>query len=370
MDTTIYSKGLPIPRLNDSKHFFHNRLTLIIGPSGSGKSALTQHILNSLRDVIPLIMVACPTAALNGDYNGVAPEQCIYDDLTKTLIQKIFQRQQGVVEMHQLVNDAKHLKSIFKMVATDEYKEKLNKLDSIYIKGCRDVKTKLDESEVDATLTALKETYEKKCVKHMRKCINENIDSINISSLSEIQQSIVKNFNINPSLVLIVDDCMATVKEWSQLSETKKLFFQGRHYHLTTIMLCQNTTLLSPQFRTNAHITIFTTGPSAIPYFKKDTSGFSPDERKELTQKAVTIFTPSNNEKKPNYKKMVLMGDIIKTDYKVQYIIGTPKKKRFGSSAMWRLCDVVKKDNEGSSSMTFNKMFSIKPKQQLSPPVI
>ncbi len=65
---------MPIPRLNDSKNLFHNRLTLIIGPSGSGKSALTQHILNTLRNTIPLVIVACPTAVMNGDYVGVVPD--------------------------------------------------------------------------------------------------------------------------------------------------------------------------------------------------------------------------------------------------------------------------------------------------------
>lgn len=361
MSTTIYCQGIPIPKLDDSKHLFHNRLTLIIGPSGSGKSALTQHILNSLRDVIPLIMIACPTATMNGDYTGVAPDLCIYNDLTKPFIQSIFQRQTGVVAMHQMVHDVNNIRPIFNLVSDIEYREKIAKLDSIYAKGCKDIKNKLDPSDVDASLESLKEKYTKKLVKHMRLCINSKISTINISNLTEMQRTIIKNFNINPSLVLIADDCMATAKEWSQLEETKKLFYQGRHYHLTTILLCQATTLLSPQLRSNAHITIFTNQQVCNTYVIKDSSGFSPQERKRLIKIAETIFVSAQDGNKPNYKKMVLLGDIIKADHKVQYIIGTPRKKRFGSVAMWKLCDVVKKDSTTQTSSSFNKMFSIKP---------
>ncbi len=358
--TTIYCNGVPVPRVDDSKHLFHNRLTLIIGPSGSGKSALTQHILNTLRDTIPIILVACPTASMNGDYNSIVPDSCVYDDLTKPFIQRVFQRQQNAVSMHQKVHDINTVKPIFDMVSDAEAREKIHKLKAIFSNGCAEIQTKMDASDVEANIDALREKYHKKLVKHMRIYINNNMRRLQSLPMTDIQRSVVNHFNINPSLILIVDDCMATAKEWAPLEETKKLFYQGRHYHLTTILLCQATTLLSPQLRSNAHITIFTTEQIVNSYIKKDTAGFSKDDQRKLSKIASIIFQSHQDANKPNYKKLVLMGDIIATDHRIQYIVGSPRKKRFGSVAMWKLCNAIKKNAESSAPSSFNKMFCIK----------
>ncbi len=367
--TTIYSKGIPVPQLDDSKHLFHNRLTLVIGPSGSGKSALTQHILNSLRSVIPLIVVACPTASVNGDYNNIVPDVCVHDDLTKTLIQKIFQRQDNMVQMYQKIHDIHYIKPLFNMIAREEAIITMGKLKEIFNNGCREIREKMDEREVESCIDALKEKYIKKMVKHMRKFILEHIDELHgmRDSLNNTQRSIVESFNINPSLVLIADDCMATVKEWAPLSETKKLFFQGRHYHLTTIILCQATTLLTPQLRSNAHITILTTEQIVNTYVNMASSGYSNEEKKKIMKIAETVFAPSQNAKK-NYKKLVIMGAIIKTDFAIQYILASPRKKRFGAQPMWEVCNKVKGTGK-SDNESFNKMFSIKtdPSSRASP---
>ncbi len=361
-NTTIYSKGIPVPQLDDSKHLFHNRLTLIIGPSGSGKSALTQHILNSLRTVIPLIVVACPTASVNGDYNNIVPDVCVHEDLTKTLIQKIFQRQDNMVQMYQKIHDIHYIKPLFNMIAREEAIITMGKLKEIFNNGCREIREKMEERDIEACIDALKEKYTKKLVKHMRKFILEHIDELiaRRASLNNTQRSIVESFNINPSLVLIADDCMATVKEWSPLPETKKLFFQGRHYHLTTIILCQATTLLPPQLRSNAHITILTTEQIVNAYVKNDSSGYSNEDQKKIKKIAETVFAPSQNANKKNYTKLVIMGAIIKTDYAIQYILAAPRKKRFGAQPMWEVCNKVKGTGGKSNNESFNKMFSIK----------
>lgn len=360
MTTTIYSNGIPIPKINDKDCLFHDRLTLIIGPSGSGKSALTQHILNTLRDKIPLIVVACPTAALNGDYDGIVPEQCIYDDLTKPMIQRIFQRQQNAVEMYKQVNDVERIMPIFELVAAHDERAKLQRVRDIYNNGCRKIRATYGPDDVEPVLIDLQKVYNKKRLRIMRASINAHIGRVPMDRLTEEQRSIVKNFNLNPSLVLIADDCMATVREWGGLDETKKLFYQGRHYKLTTILLCQATILLSPQLRSNAHITIFTTEQVANSYVNKKSSGFSADDEKRLTKIAKTLFDSSHDGTQTNYKKMVLLGSIIETANPIQYIIGTPRKRRFGSSALWELCDIVKKSSSSVATASFNRMFAIK----------
>jgi hypothetical protein len=247
------------------------------------------------------------------------------------------------------------------MIADSEAHAKADKLAVIFRTGCNDIKSTFDPADVDAAIDDLTGRYNKKLVRVMRGCITQHLTTLSSMRLTDVQRSIVNNFNINPSLVLIADDCMATVKEWSALEETKKLFFQGRHYHLSTILLCHATTLLSPQLRSNAHITIFTTEQVVNTYIIKESSGYSRDERKKISKIAETIFNSSQDSNKPNYKKLVLMGPLINTDFAIQYIIGSPYKKRFGTTALWKICDAVKKDSTNVANNSFNRMFSIKP---------
>lgn len=364
-NSTVYCHGIPVPRVDEAQYHFHNRMTCIYGGSGTGKSALTQHILNSLRDIVPVAIVACPTATVNNDYDKIIPDQCIYDDMTKPLIQNIFQRQQNVVAMYQMVRDHRHLSKLFYMIADQESRHKADRVKAIYKKGCVDVSAGCTDDEVDAMTDELTVRYHKKLVKIMRNTINGKLLELKQKPLTEVQRSIIFNFNINPSLLLIADDCMATVKEWSALEETKKLFFQGRHYHITTIILCQAETLLPPQLRSNAHITVFTTESVVNTFIGKTAAGFSNDEKKKISKIAQVIFAPSPDPARRNYKKLVIFGSIVSTDHRVQYMLACPRKKRFGSEALWHLCEEVKRESMMTRDNTFNRMFSIKPKPSL-----
>jgi energy-coupling factor transporter ATP-binding protein EcfA2 len=359
--TTIYASGHAIPKVDDSKLFFVNRLTILYGPSATGKSTLIQHILNSVRETIPLGIVCCPTATLNGDYTNILPDQCVYDDVTRPLMQKIFQRQTNVMAMYDIVRDVDVLRPIFDLVADSESSTKASRLSSIYKKGCADIRSTYDEQEVDAVVDELTAKYNKKLVKIMRAVINANIAKLQSRPLTEMQRTVVTNININPRLFLLIDDCMATVNEWSKMEETKKLFFQARHYFISVMIAAQGDTLIPPQLRTNAHISIFTTQAIVNTYINKASSGIPPDQRKTISKIAETIFAASEDKSRPNYKKMVIFGPIVPTESKIQYIIGTIRKQKFGSSAFWRLCDEVKRESSAAANSTsFAKMFAMK----------
>lgn len=361
MSSNIYVDGTLVPKVNLNELQFLNRLTLFLGSSGSGKSALITSILNSLRDHIPLIIICNPTNAQNGDYKGIAPEECVYDDLTADLMKRIFQRQTNVMAMYNLARDPSHLRSMYMKIADPDAKAKIYKLDGIYKKGCSDIRATYEEDEVDAAIDELTSRYHKKIVKIMRAYISANMTKLQGYQLNDMQRSILNNFSIVPEILLLIDDCAASVKEWRDLEETKKLFFQGRHLRTTTLLTMQNESILPPFLRMNAHITIFTTQQIVNTYISKATSGLPPDQRKKISKIAAAIFAPSEDRSRPNYKKLVLFGQIIDTPHKVQYIIGNPKKKRFGSAALWALCDQVKRDESVAvSSNSFSKMFSIK----------
>lgn len=370
-NNNIYVDGVVVPKVNFDDLHFLNRLTILYGPSGSGKSSLIMSILNSLRKYIPIIVICNPTNSQNDDYKGIAPDESIYDDLTADLMKRIFQRQTNVMAMYNLVRDPNQLRPIFTKVADNDARSKLTKLDSIFQKGCNDIRNSYEEDEVDAAIDELTSRYNKKIVKIMRSCIISNMARLqSMSLLTDMQKTILTNFSIIPEILLLIDDCAASIKEWKDLEETKKLFFQGRHLRTTTLLTLQNESILPPPLRTNAHISIFTTQQIVNTFISKASSGIPPDQRKKISKIAAAIFAPCEDRTKPNYKKLAIFGQIIDTPHKVQWIQGTPKKKRFGSAALWALCDQVKREASPTvNSNSFSKMFSIKSMPSLESPL-
>lgn len=365
MGDLIYIDNKPIPRVDDSMKYFLNRLTILYGTSGTGKSSLIKHILNTLRDVVPIGFVCCPTNATNGDYDRIIPTECVYDDLTADLMKRIFTRQSNILAMYDMVRKIENLKPLYKLIADVQSTEKIKKLDLLLRKSVAKVEAEYDADDIPSTVEDLQERHRKKVVRIMRSCIQEKLSIFSKHNLNDTQKLIISNLNINPNILLIVDDCAASIKEWRDLTETKQLFFQGRHFKVTTILTMQNESIIPVPLRTNAHISIFASEKITNTYFLKASSGVSPEERKRISKIASIIFAPSSDNR-PNYKKLVVFGSVINTEDKIQYIISDNKKKRFGSNAVWEMCDKVKRELPCAiTGNSFTKMFNLKSQPQL-----
>lgn len=344
MSSTVFCNGVAVPAVDNIEYYFKNRMIVCFGSSGSGKSSVIIHIMNQLKSVIPLAVVACPTASLNGDYANLIPDQCIYNDVTRSLMHNIFKRQTSVMAMYDLVHNVKQLRDIYRLIADQESEGKVMRLTDIYRSGCDSIRQSYNEEDVKTAIDELSEKYNKKLTKIMRAQINDNIQSLQSRKLTDMQKSILPNININPCLLLLLDDVMASFKEWGGMEETRKLFYQGRHYGVMCIISCQSVVALPPAFRVNAHIIVFTTITTVNNYLNKASSGVPTDDKKAIAKIADTIFAPSQDRNQPNYRKLVLFGQIVKTEHKVQFNAGTPKKRRLGSAALWHLCEEIKKD--------------------------
>lgn len=367
MSGIIYVDNKPVPRVDDDRKYFLNVLTILYGPSGSGKSSIIMHILNTIRDVVPMGIVCCPTNASNGDYDKIIPAECIYDDLTADLMKKIFIRQSNVLAMYNMVRDIEIIKPLFKLISDDVATAKISKLDKLIRDSINKVKSIYDQDEVESVIEDLQTRYQKKVVKIMRACIKDNRHILAGMELTEMQKSILNNLEINPNILLIIDDCAASIKEWRDLEETKQLFFQGRHFKVTTILTMQNESIIPVPLRSNAHISIFTTKKIVTTYFLKASSGAGPEERKWIEKIATVIFAPSDDNNRPNYKKLVVFGNIIATEDKLQYMIATPRRKRFGSSATWEMCNRMRREMPNAiTKNSFTKMFNLKPTPQIA----
>lgn len=353
--TLVVNGSIVVPKVDESNYLFLNRLTILYGESGTGKTMLISHILHSLKDKIPIAIVANPTNKLNKSYDSIFPSQAIHDDMTKDLLIRIFKRQTQSLAMHNLIHDISVLDAIFIKVASGEDHQKIQKLKDVLQRSIQNIRNEYNEIDADQMINKITEMHKEKCIHIMRKSIlKKQSFLLNDHMLSEEQQIIVKNINFNPNILLLLDDCASSVKEWKDLKEMKQLFFEGRHYHATVIIAMQNESILPPPLRNNAHINIFTTEAVVNTYFKKESCGISTSQRKKIYDIAKVVFEDTGDRKRPNYKKMCFFGPVIKVDKRIQYIIATPRIFRFGSEIYWELCQRIKKDTH--SDMNTNSL--------------
>lgn len=360
-ESSIYIDGHIIPRVKDEDNHFLNRLTILYGPSGSGKSSIITHIMNTLKDYIPVCIVCSPTALMNGDYSNIIPDVAIHSDVTENLLTNIFDRQENMLKMYHLVRDLDKLRPLFRVIANHSELERIETLSRILHQGYLHIKKHCDADDYDIKKAELEDTFTRKALRCMRNAINANIKKLLEMDISDIERSMLLNFNINPNILLIIDDCAASVKSWRDLEVTKALFFQGRHYKITVLLTMQNEAIITPPLRQNAHISVFTTEKIVNTFCRKQSSGLSNEDIKKMAKIASSLFLPSDNKTKPNYKKLVMFSQLISTEFKIQFMIANPKKRKFGSDPYWQLCKDLKKDNEiNANTNKFNKMFNLK----------
>lgn len=366
MTDIIYIEGKPIPRVDDSEQYFLNRLTILFGPSGSGKSSLIMHIINSIRKDVPVGIVCCPTNSTSGDYDNIFPAEYIHDDINANLMRNIFNRQTDVLAMYNLTRNAEKLRPMFNLIADNYSIGQIARLDKILHEAIEAIKNNCEQDEIETRIQDMIKKHEGKTVKIMRAAILKNKKALSRMELSSLECSILNNMELNPNMLLIIDDCAASIKSWRDLEETKQLFFQGRHFKVTTILTMQNEAIIPPPLRTNAHISIFTNQMITNTYFQKASSGVSPDERKRISKIASIIFAPSDDHGKPNYKKLVAFSNIINTEDKIQYIIANPKRKKFGIEAFWQLSfDAKRQSPSAINKNSFTRMFGLKREDEM-----
>ena len=222
----IVNGSIVVPRVDESNYLFLNRLTILYGESGTGKTMLISHILHSLREKIPIAIVANPTNKLNKSYDNIFPSQAIHDDMTKDLLIRIFKRQTQALAMHNLIKNISILEPIFKKIASPNEHQKIQKLIHMIQQTTRKIDEEYNEIDAEHMIAKVQEIHNDKLVQIMKKAIYRSQQSLlNEHVLTEEQQMIVKNINFNPNILLLLDDCASSVKEWKDLTEMKQLFF-------------------------------------------------------------------------------------------------------------------------------------------------
>ena len=279
-----------------------NRSVLLFGGSNSGKTVLIRDILFNLRQHVPMCHVFCPTNDYNGSYTNMIPKTLIKPELNVQELEEIVLKQRKRSELFKKVNNVLILKSIaFKLDLDHKLKKKYFIMENYY--------EKLLENDKDKKYSdQLKKMHEEGTIKFFKEEITRLYDqNKNSVSFTEAEQNTVKYLNFNPKMVIVMDDCTSDSKHWGKSTVLNELFYQGRHYNITTIISLHNDTALPPGIRKNAFINIFTEAQPARGFFKAGTSNnWTKGEEREANAFINALFGPNS---KKSFKKLCYLKE-------------------------------------------------------------
>jgi hypothetical protein len=275
---------------------FLNRTIALIGASNSGKSICIKDILATLKDDVSLPIVFNSTELTNKTFGRIIQAPFIYTSFDMKILKNIWKRQEEVLQIYNLVNDAQILKSILLTFSDDKRNniretivDKLNIMKDEYINSKND---KLCDKIVKTELYIIKKT-----IHDIKKKINaKDVFYRDIyRMLDSNQKNVIKCININPHIVIVLDDCAAELKQFLRDETIRKLFYQSRHLKITLVIAAQDETDIEANLRKNVHLTFFCDMNCTYSFFDRKCNGFGTLYKKIARECADVLFSDNIN---------------------------------------------------------------------------
>jgi len=359
-DSIFTSKGREIPKfeldVESIQSYFLNRSIILYGASNSGKSTIIKDLLFNLKNYIPSACVICPTNKLNGSYNGLIPKPLIHSEMSQALLDDILKRQHLNVKLFNLSNDINKLESLYSNMLYKEEDEfrKMNTAFSLVEKKLLDNNNdSVSKSKQD--LLRLREKHTENVINFYKRVIKKNCNFIDKINVGDNDKILMKNININPNFLIIIDDAAVTANVWCKYDSVKELFFNGRHHKVTFMIAFQDDKLLESGLRKNAFINIFTTEKVCNAFFNRNTNNFNKQEKDISTDAADSVFNSKKSDKEKNYKKLIYIRE--SSEPYRYYIASLTPNFTFGSKQLQSFCGKVTKNESEFDVNEFEDFF-------------
>lgn len=331
---------LKIPYLEKDANNYFMKSTTIYGASKSGKSTIAIEILKLLQPLIPLITIFSPTEQENQTFKDIVPNEVIYATLEIPTLEKIYKRQRAATRIYNICNDRGRLRPLFMKVSNIELREAEVKVreQAEDLKRRKERDDTLDPISRKVAVAAVDGALDKYLIKMYKHTIRGERERLKRMRLNDEETYIVRYLDFNPNILIMFDDCATTfTKKFQKNKVVQDIFFQGRHSYITTVFIFQDDLNLESSLRKNSFVNIFTTQQCALAYFERGSNSFSKDEKKKAVRIINHVLDPLN---KREHKKLVYMRD---DDDPFRYTIaGLYDQFRFGSSALWNMCDKLR----------------------------
>ena len=339
--------------------YFLNRTSIIYGRTNSGKSTIIEEIMYLCKDYIPTVFVVAPTNSSNNAYTDKIPHQFILKNLDVDWLDSFLKRQKNSAGAFITANKLEILKMLFNRISDD----KSNDLEiSINEKAGKCINI-IEESDIDFCGKKTQKTQinnERDNV--LRKLYKTNIrynkvKLENDNTLSRDEKAALAFLDFNPNIMLILDDCASTFKKlYKKSTAIKEIFYEGRHYFITTIISAQDDKEIDSELRKNTTVSFFTTSQAATSNFERTSNGYAKHEKQIAKYCIEAVFRQDDNDIR-HYRKLVyLQGDSEPYRYTIADLYDN---FRMGSIPMWEYADKIKLKNGINKNNTLIDKYSV-----------
>ncbi len=245
----------------------------VFGGTGSGKTTFANSLIQTINDSgkAPRALLFNPTG--NADYKSLFPQAFIHSQIDKTILDSISASQKDIATVCRACNERKRLDGLYqKYCRSPQVETSLSQLKLAEATTLRQLANiepdpgKLASARAKVTKVALE--------KHhllLRRAISEWYQShhqrINTLVRDEFEARLMRYMWLDPGLLVLFDDCGATLDEIKNSKFLKELYFQARHDFVASVMILQDATSIKKGFRENMHRVFFTSPDTLINYF-------------------------------------------------------------------------------------------------------
>ena len=334
----ISYEGGKIFYINKTPEMYKDKIILLYGETGSGKSTILMEILHLLKDKVSMPFVFSPTNFANHDFDGIVPPDHIYNYVDVKKLEDIWDMQEDRSVKYRQAKDLEILKSLFDRISTSHEKKQAEQI--IYI-----TRHALDELKYNNKIGINVQKMEKLNIEKQRnksisrlfkKTIKKSRSRLESMDLDDDEIIALNFLDFNPHIILVFDDCMSSSKDWGKQEVIKKLFFTGRKYFITQIYTLQDDHGIPPDLRKNGMFSIFTSSNLAGIFFDTTSNGITTHDKKEA-KKIINVVFKETHGQPDHYRKLVF--DKTKANKFMCIIADLYEDFKVGSSYIWKFAD-------------------------------
>jgi len=364
------SSGNRVPRLPISPTLFIDRTVAIYGPSGTGKTVITKHIMQAVQGHIEQIIIVAPSEPSNRSYAGFVDPPFIHyrmfladpanpkkDDGPRgalRFLEAIWKRQEMMAAIYTRANNPDVLAQLYARLSSSARRAGSDIIESVNEKRSRVVdrvrkQHAADSGRCEERIKDVNSKFKKMLVLIYKKFITPEYEELWArSDLSEDERYSLAYIAFNPRLLLIFDDCAAQLKPFFTKDIFRLLFYQNRHSFITVIISCQDDTDLPANLRKNAYVSFFTEAVVCASNFERSSNKFGKPARAYIADIAPDIFRGN--------RKLAYIREDERRQHFYHFECPYPKPFRFGSDSLHELTMAVQ--SEGVSMDKDNPYFS------------
>lgn len=284
-----------IPEWHPDAKSLLNRLTMIIGESGTGKSYLIKHLMSVLQPHIPQIVVFSPTNPQNHTYDneGEVPEPFIHTRVNIQTLNDIWDRQEMMRGIYERANDINVLRQLFARVGDPDALAMEKKLKAKFEETKQNIASSFPGDAAQSKIKAQEDNVKSILSRLYKAVVAQYADKLKkMPDITPAELHAIKYRFFMPRLLIIFDDCTEQLKAGRNSEIMQRIFYKARHLFITTIMACHTDKTFDPELKKQVFVTIFTAPECFATYVDRASNGLDKPQRQHAHNVKSIVFTP------------------------------------------------------------------------------